>query len=64
MLYDLMIHGEDARWEKFKKAEREAQYRSGLRDGTVGRLRGVRMLDAARTRAGFPRALLGAALRR
>ena len=63
MLYDLMIQGEDARWEKFKKAEREAHYGDGLNDG-AGRLRRIRLHDATKTRVGFSRALLAAAFRR
>jgi hypothetical protein len=41
MLYGLFMHGEEARWETFKRAEREAQRRAGLRDdaGDGSRLR-------------------------
>jgi hypothetical protein len=31
MLYELMIQGENERWETFKKAEREAQHRAARR---------------------------------
>jgi hypothetical protein len=40
MLYDLLIQGEDARWELSKKAEQEAQRRDALRtDVGASRLR-------------------------
>jgi hypothetical protein len=40
MLYGLLILGEDARWETFKRAEKETRRRNGLQDGPdVGRLR-------------------------
>ena len=43
MLYTLLIQGEEARWETFKRAEQEAQRRAGLRDDAAGgrRLRRV-----------------------
>jgi len=31
MLYELMIQGENDRWETFKKAERAAQHRAARR---------------------------------
>ena len=36
MLYTLFIQGEEARWETFKRAEKEAQRRAGLRDDAGG----------------------------
>jgi len=41
MLDMLFMQGEEARWETFKRAEREAQRRAGLRDdaGAGRRLR-------------------------
>jgi hypothetical protein len=40
MLYELLIQGEQDRWETFKKAEREAERRNGLRgDAERGRVR-------------------------
>jgi hypothetical protein len=39
MLYAFFMQGEEARWETFKRAEREAQHRAGLRDDAGGGLR-------------------------
>ena len=40
MLYELLIQGENDRWETFKKAEREAERQNGLRgDADRGRVR-------------------------
>ena len=36
MLDMLFMQGEEARWETFKRAEREAQRRAGLRDDAGG----------------------------
>jgi hypothetical protein len=43
MLYAFFMQGEEARWETFKKAEQEAQRRTGARDDAGGgrRLRGL-----------------------
>ena len=52
MLDMLFMQGEEARWETFKRAEREAQRRAGLRDDAGGgrRLRrlGVRRRNLAK----------------
>jgi len=37
MLYELIIQGENDRWETFRKAEREAQRRAESRDPVHGR---------------------------
>ena len=37
MLYAFFMQGEEARWETFKRAEKEAQRRAGLRDDAGGR---------------------------
>jgi hypothetical protein len=39
MLDMLFMQGEEARWETFKRAEREAQHRAGLDAGGGRRLR-------------------------
>jgi hypothetical protein len=36
MLYELIIQGENDRWNTFRRAEREAQSRAGLRDDAEG----------------------------
>ena len=36
MLYAFFMQGEEARWETFKRAEQEAQRRTGGRDDTGG----------------------------
>jgi len=43
MLYGLFMQGEEARWESFKRAEREAQRRAGLRDDAGGSRRPRRL---------------------
>jgi hypothetical protein len=60
MLHELLIQDENDRWETFKKAEREAQRREGLRDDAEGgRLRKLtarrrRRATAAARRAAHP----------